>query len=286
MVGRKRPLQLLQPVGENGVVAFGHDRQPVVVVVEIKRPVLETQGQFAVLQNRPVLVAEDGIEHLVLQLLFDRLPVDVEKIGVPRARAVFEQIHPPEVLPALDAHVIRHDVEQQPQVVAAQLDRQGRVLRFAPQLRVQAVGIEDVVAVQASRPGLETGRGVEVADPQPVQVADEVPSVVEAEVPVELQPVGGDGNARSIEKGIGHRGSCLPLLSQAGARGNSVLLLSSHRGRSSRERWKPRPRRGRRAGLPGPGSPPRPIPAAPNRGACGRADDAGEEARCAPPPRS
>ena len=71
------------------------DRQVAVEIPQVQRPVLETQLQLAALEHPAVLITEERQQHLAFQFGFDRLPVDVEILGVRRARAVLEHIAPP-----------------------------------------------------------------------------------------------------------------------------------------------------------------------------------------------
>jgi hypothetical protein len=82
---------------------------------------LETQHDLPTLQYYPVSVSQHGNQDFVGQRGIRRAPVDVEKIGIHRRLAVFEDIHPPGIVGAHDADMIRHDVEYVPHAVRTQL---------------------------------------------------------------------------------------------------------------------------------------------------------------------
>ncbi len=67
-----------------------------------------------------VVLAQHRHQHLALELAVDRVPVDVEIAGVGRGLAVLQHVHPPGVVGAHDAHVVRHHVEQLTHVLRAQ----------------------------------------------------------------------------------------------------------------------------------------------------------------------
>lgn len=186
----EEPLQFLEPVGEEGAVGLGDDGEPVLVVADEECPFLEGEDQFPLFQSRSVLVAEDRNEHLVGQLLLDRRPVHIEKGRVGRAGAVFHEVEPPLVASPLDAHVVRDEVEYLPHAVAPEAVAVGVEVLPGAEFRVQAVVVDDVVAVHAPGPGLEEGGGIDVAHPQGAQVGNDPLRILEAEPLVELEAVG------------------------------------------------------------------------------------------------
>ncbi len=73
--------------------------------------------------------------------------------------------------------------------------------------------IEDIVAVRAAGASLEVGREIDVRDSQLRQVVDDRRRLFEVEIPVELEPVRGDGPgqrvlldrlALGLEQGLGN----------------------------------------------------------------------------------
>lgn len=189
--GRQLLLQDFQAMGEDIAVGLGDDRQFVLVVADKKGAFLEDQAQFAVLQHPAVLVSQDRQQDLVLQLRLHRVPVDVEEPRIGGAGAVLQEIHPEAVVLAFDAHVIRDDVENLAHLPLFQGSGKGCVLLFRADLGIQAVLVEDVVAVQAPVAGFEVGGGIDVGNPQLLQVRDQLPGIGETEMAVELQAVSG-----------------------------------------------------------------------------------------------
>ena len=110
-------LEFVQRERENLVVRARVDGQAVRVVIQVKTARVETDLQFALFEHAPVLVAEDGQEHLVGQLRFQRVPVDVETLGGAGTGAVFQHVHPPAVGRLGDAHVVGHEVSHQAHLV-------------------------------------------------------------------------------------------------------------------------------------------------------------------------
>ncbi len=189
-------LQLLQRERENLVVRARVDGQAVRVVVQVKTARLETDGEFALFEHAPVLVAEDGQEHLVVQLTLERVPVDVETLGGAGAGAVFEHIHPPAVGRLGDAHVVGHEIGHEAHAVFLEFGAHRVELLRGTHFRVEVVVIDDVVAVRAAGAGLEKRRAVEVRDAQRGEVRDDLARLVEGEPLVKLDAVGRGGNAR------------------------------------------------------------------------------------------
>jgi hypothetical protein len=81
-------------------------------------------GQLAVLQHIAVQVTQDRKQNLVFQHggRFGRggAPINVEKVRIRGAWAVFEDIHPPGVLMA-GSHVVGYDVQEKAHAVVLEL---------------------------------------------------------------------------------------------------------------------------------------------------------------------
>ncbi len=100
---------------EHRLEAARIDRQHRLPIVDGKNAVDELQLEVALIEDSPVLVAEDGEQHLVRELALERAPIDVEIRRVNRRLAVLEHVHPPGVAHIGDAHVVRHHVDDQAQ---------------------------------------------------------------------------------------------------------------------------------------------------------------------------
>ena len=167
--------------------SFG-ERQPHVEVAQARDVIIELDAQFAALQHLSIGRVEDRQHNLAAA----RPPVDIEDVRVRRRRAVRQHVRPPGVLRPGD-HVVRNDVEQEAHPVLPQGGAQPLERRLATQLRVEARGVDDIVAVAAAGTGGEQRRGVEIRDTQPVEVRDEGAGVVELDAGVALQSIGGRG---------------------------------------------------------------------------------------------
>ena len=135
------------------------------------------------------MIAEHRHEQLVVQVAAMRLPIDVEPAGVGRLRAPLEHVEPERVVGAADAHVIRHEIDEQLQICARERRDHRIELNRQPELRVQRVVRHDVVAVHAAGPRLQDRRRVDVRDAEPSQVRCQRRRSREAELGIELQAV-------------------------------------------------------------------------------------------------
>ena len=171
-------------------VGAGRDRQPRLEVAEKECAGLELQLEFAALEHAPVLVAENGKEHAVVEVALERMPVDVEMRRVDRALPVLQHVGPPCIDRRTDAHVVRDEIDDLPEAVLVQSgDELIKILARADG-GIQLIVIADVVAMQAVRARAEKGRRIDVADPEIAQVRHEVARLAEGEVLVELQAIG------------------------------------------------------------------------------------------------
>ena len=80
-------------------------------------------------------------------------PVDVEEVGIGRGGTVFQNVVPPGVGVADDAHVIGHHVEDLAEMVAMQFVDPGSVIGVAADLGIEGLVVDDVVAVLRCRAG-------------------------------------------------------------------------------------------------------------------------------------
>ncbi len=176
--------------GQQLVQAAGRDRQAVVEVGDHERTVLQDQADVARLQDPAVVVAQDGHQHAAGELALGRVPVDVEVAGVGAGGPVGQHVPPPAVVPAVEGHVIGHDVEHRPQALVTQPLAQRPQALDATQLRVHTMGVDDVVAVGTAGRRLQGGREVGVGDAQGGQVVGDIGQGGEVEARVQLHPVG------------------------------------------------------------------------------------------------
>lgn len=166
------------------------------VIIQEEGPVFMTKLQFLALEGDAVLFPEDRDQHFVFEPSLCGMPVYVEEVGVLGGGTVFEDVHPPGVLPTLDVHVVRHDVENVPHFKGAQDRHEPIESLFTAYPGVDYVGVYDFVSVAASSWCHEIGRRVYIADAQVAQVGNEPCRVVIGNAVAELKPVRRDGDPR------------------------------------------------------------------------------------------
>ena len=127
-----------------------------VVVVNQRAPVLDRYLYVFALQLGAVLIAEDRQQQLVAHGRLERLPIDVEILGVLRGMPILQHVLPPDGIVA-HAHVIGHNIEQQAQTLAAQFRGESGKAVGSAELRVEAVVTGHVIAVHAVGPGFKNG---------------------------------------------------------------------------------------------------------------------------------
>ncbi len=182
--------QGVDTISQHEEVRVRRQRQALVVIAEEEALGVEGELDLLRLERFAIRAAEDRQEDLLHRLAMcrDRAPVDVEIVNEARLPPVLEDAHPPGVLGAR-GHVVRHDVEEQPQPAALQRLMQGVEVVFTAELGVQCGWIDDVIAVRTSLPRPEDRRGVDVGNGEPGQVRDDGLRVAEGEAGVELQAV-------------------------------------------------------------------------------------------------
>ena len=124
---------------------------------------------FAGRKGFAVRPAEYRQQHFAAQIRIWRVPVDVEIFRVAALPAARQHIHPPAVA-AADRHVVGDDVDDQSQLMPAQLLDQPEQFRFAAELGIDARRIDHVVAMRRSRPRRHDRRSIDVTDAERCEI--------------------------------------------------------------------------------------------------------------------
>ena len=174
-------------------VCHGPDRQgeQPIVVPHHQAVANDVELQFAAFHHRAVVVAEDGEKESVGHVVGAVLPVDVEPVRISARPAETEHV-PPLLVVGVRSHVVGHHVEDESEAALVQRGDHPPEPVLAPQLVVEQVVVDHVVAVRRAGDGIEHRRGVDVRHAELVEVVDEECDVGEAEVGGQLESVGGD----------------------------------------------------------------------------------------------
>src|SRR5579885_1176527 len=97
------------------------------------------------------------------------MPIDIKIGGISRAWTILQSIHPPGALTA-SSPMIGNNIQNQPHLMPMQLLHEFLKFLFGSNLRVEPRKIRHIVAVAASTPGLQHGRGIKVRNAERVQI--------------------------------------------------------------------------------------------------------------------
>jgi len=181
---------------EHGGVVARAEWQAMIEIPKVEGAVgrTKTQRNLACGQRVAIGLTENRHQNLAIKLALCRMPVDVEISRVPCVLPPFEDVKPPWIVGFADTHVVRHEIEDETQPVHCERAAKAGEAVVVADLRIEAVIIDDVVAMRAASARLEKRRGVDVADTERCKIGRERGSVVEGEIAVELEPVGRDRN--------------------------------------------------------------------------------------------
>ena len=110
---------------------------------------IQTQFDLPAFQYRAELVAKHRQQYLAFEVAAAGMPVDIEESGVRRVLTPLEHVHPPGVVGA-DAHVVRHDVDDQAQVARLQGLVQRLETLLAAEFGIDPGVVDDVVTVRGA----------------------------------------------------------------------------------------------------------------------------------------
>ena len=114
------------------------------------------------------------------------VPIDVEIIGIGAGAAPEQDILPPGVA-AIHGHMIGHYIQDQAHVVLPQGLGKASQRGLSAQLRIDAGGVDDVIAMGGARARLQQWRGVDMADTQAGEIAHQRGGIVQGETGMKLQ---------------------------------------------------------------------------------------------------
>ncbi len=165
--------ECLRLEAENAAVRVRRDRKDVIGVTRTEHSIHVLEGDLLSFEHCAIGIAKDRQQDLVFQLGFQRMPVDIEELRIPRARTVLEHVLPPRVGGMCDAHVIGHEVDDVTHATRAEgVDPavEGVVIS---DFRVQLRRIRDVVAVSAPGHRFEITRCITVRNTERIEVVDD-----------------------------------------------------------------------------------------------------------------
>ena len=142
-------------------IALWIDRQLVLEIpggegaVRCVEPELDLTGLQCVTVRPP----ENRKQHAGVPPVRERIPVDIEDIGIRRFLAPFQHVEPPSVVGAADAHVVRDEVENEAETMLLERGGQAGKAVLPAELGIEPVMIDDIIAMRASRPSFQEWRG-------------------------------------------------------------------------------------------------------------------------------
>ena len=141
------------------------------------------------LQRLAIGPSENGEKQSGIAAERDALPINIERGGMRRLGSPFEHVEPPRIVGAADPHVVRHEVEDQADLVVLQRRGQPGEAFIATELGIQPLMIDNVVAMGAAGPRFEKRRSVEMADAELLEIGDDGGGIVEPKIFGELYAV-------------------------------------------------------------------------------------------------
>jgi hypothetical protein len=175
-------------VPENQRVALAPEGKAGLEIMNGQAPVLVAELDLAVLERLAVEPAQERGQDAAPEVLVRVVPVDVEIPEILRIPAQLQNVPEHRVFVVV-GHVVGHDVLHPAQPGGLDILQKAFEILRRPELGVDGVGVDHVVAVEAAFSGPEDGRGVDRRDAQGVEIGDQSFGPAEAERRAELEPV-------------------------------------------------------------------------------------------------
>ncbi|MHC2176207.1 hypothetical protein ACVIQW_005594 [Bradyrhizobium diazoefficiens] len=179
-------------------IALRGDRQAMLEIPGRKAAFagIVAQLDVAALQRLAIGRTEDRQQHAAAGAVGQQIPVDIEGGRVRRSRSPFQHVKPPGIVGKVHADMVRHEVDDEAEVVPAECLAQPRKAGLAAELRIELAVIDGVVAVRRALARLHHRRGIQMRDSERFEIRHHCGSLVEVEIRGELKPVGRERNGR------------------------------------------------------------------------------------------
>ena len=97
---------------------------------------IESQLQFAQIEDAAVLISQDWNQNFSLEFILQRLPVDIEEVGITGGLSIFQDVQPPAVVTPHHSHVIGYDVQDLSHGVSAKFTNEELEVFLTAYLRI------------------------------------------------------------------------------------------------------------------------------------------------------
>ncbi len=120
-----------------------------------------------------------------------RQVAEIEVVGKLAERPMRQHVVPPRIV-LRSRHVVRHDVQQDGELMGARAVHEIGPGGFAAEVFADPRGIRDIVSMQTTGNRLQAGREIYMADAQIGQVRQHLLRLRQGESGMQLQPIAGD----------------------------------------------------------------------------------------------
>src|SRR5262249_51499441 len=176
---------------QNLAVTAGSDGQPMLVIPggEAALRCIISKLDVAAFQRLAVGRSKNWDQDAAPRVRGQGLPIDIERSSAGRLRSPFQDVEPPRIVGIVNAHVVRHEIENEPNV--RRIERSGQAPKriLAAELRVERIVVDHVISVRAARARLEERGSIEMADAKGLEIRHQRGRSVEAEIRGELETV-------------------------------------------------------------------------------------------------
>lgn len=190
--------QLICTVLQNAWIFPGIYGKAMIAILNIECAAngIEEQFQFAAFEHSAVMIVKHRHQNFSTQFFFQRMPVDIEKVGINGRFPVLQNIEPPGVVAAHHSHMIGHDVHDYSHAVLVENFHKAIEILGSANLRIERIVIDNVVSMHASGASLQARRQIAVTDAERGKIGDDRRCLREREVAVQLQAIGRARNVR------------------------------------------------------------------------------------------
>ena len=188
-----------------------------------------SQLDFTAFQRFAVGRSENRDQDATARMRGQGLPIDIERSSAGRFRSPFQDVEPPRIVGIVNAHVVGHEIEDEPDIRRSERSGQAPKRILAAELGVERIVVDHVISVQAARTRLEERGSIEMADAKRLEIRHQRGRLVEAEVRSELDTV-----SRERDGGRHHPS---PMLQNTDHGGSLAGGSPPQIGRSGRKLW-------------------------------------------------
>src|SRR5258708_37668410 len=138
-----------------------------------------SQLDFTAFQRFAVGRSENRDQDAAAGMRGHGLPIDIERSSAGGFRSPFQDVEPPWIVGIVNAHVVGHEIEDEPDIRRS--ERSGQVPKciLAAEFRVERIEVDHVIAMRTDRTSLEKRESIKMTNAKSIEILHQRSRLIE-----------------------------------------------------------------------------------------------------------